>query len=196
MNDGENKEDDEGGAHNVFALVDGTSDLESREKVWFVQLLVHTLHSKAVGLIWPGVILREKETRGDSQVSPTTFYILYLILPFSNMLFHFLVHWCYVFINKLESSPSLPCPCPPYLCPQCNVTIWCLTWYCNDHLIIDQKEDWQLAAKLESCWKAAGKKATNLEWPTSVMPQKYLLLKDIHLWKIFDLEKYLPLKSI
>ena len=33
MNDGENKEDDEGGAHNVFALVDGTSDLESREKV-------------------------------------------------------------------------------------------------------------------------------------------------------------------
>ena len=52
-------------------------------------------------------------------------------------------------------------------------------------IISRPKKKWQVIAKLESSWKAAGKKATNQEWPTSVMPLK----------KIFT-PKYSPLKEI
>ena len=88
-------------AYNVFALGEGTSDLESREKVWFGQravqhnslicLVQSVKHLEAVELllgVWVvwfdlaarlAVILQEKETRGDSPVSPKTHHLLHFV---------------------------------------------------------------------------------------------------------------------
>ena len=61
---------------------------------------------------------------------------------------------------------------------------------------LDQKEDWQVAAKLESCWKAAEKKATNHEWLTSVVPLEKIFTPKNSPLKEITSEKYSPLKNI
>ena len=54
----------------------------------------------------------------------------------------------------------------------------------------------QVAAKLESYWKAAEKKATNHEWLTSVVPLEKIFTPKNSPLKEITSEKYSPLKNI
>ena len=91
-----------GAAYNVFALGEGTSDLESREKLWFGHLpspplqsvTFKVFHWFVVEVVWVwfgrGVILRVVGDTGWLASLNQTHHILHLL---STVAFHFYHNW-------------------------------------------------------------------------------------------------------